>query len=192
MISEPQQPGCDREYDFALVVTGVADLTDEVLDALFASGCDDATTSLRYGQLFIEFSRESGSLKDAIIGAIRDVHSAGIGARVVRVDDCDLVTMADIARKIGRSRQLVYQYMTGERGPGGFPPPVCFITEHKALWAWCEVSYWLARNNILRPEDSWNAEVLAAINNALEMSHQRERHPDLVEDITRELGALPE
>lgn len=188
MIDEPLQPGCEREYDFALIVAGVPDLTDEVMDALFSAGCDDATPSIRYGLLYMEFSRCATSIKDAIISAIHDVARADIGAAVVRVDDCNLVTMSDIARRIGRSRQMVFQYMIGERGPGGFPPPVCFITERKALWAWCAVSYWLSENNILRPEDSWNAEVVAAINNALDMARQRGRHPGLVTDVNRELN----
>jgi len=190
MIEEAIQPGCEREHDFALIVGGVPELTREVEDALFEAGCDDATPSIRYGLLYMEFSRSSASIKDAMISAIHDVEKANIGAEVERVDTFNLVTMSDIARRIGRSRQMVYQYMTGERGPGGFPAPVCFITENKAFWAWCAVSYWLAQNNILRPEDSWNAEVVSAINNALEMAHQRDRHPDLVNDVNRELNAV--
>jgi hypothetical protein len=72
------------------------------------------------------------------------------------------------------------RYITGVRGPGGFPPPECHIIDGKPLWAWCAVSYWLMQNNLLRPEESWNAEVVAAINNALESARQRDRHPDLV------------
>lgn len=187
MIDEPLNPGCEREYDFALIVGGVADLTTDVEDALFEAGCDDATLTIRYGLLFMEFSRSARSIKDAILTAIRDVEKAEVGAQVLRIDDCNLVTMADIARRIGRSRQMVHQYMTGERGRGGFPPPVCFVSEHKALWAWCAVSYWLAQNNILRPEDSWSAEVVAAINNALEMAQQRNRYPELVAEVNKEL-----
>lgn len=51
------------------------------------------------------------------------------------------------------------------------------------------MSYWFAENNILRPEDGWNAEVVAAINNQLEAQQHRERNPELVEAISKELDA---
>ena len=179
---------CEREYDFALIVGGVDELTPTIEDALFNAACDDATLSLRYGLLYMAFSRSAASLKDAILSAIHDVQRAGVGAQVLRVDECDLVTASEIARRIGRSRQLVHQYMTGQRGPGGFPPPEYHLTDCKPLWAWCAVSYWLMQNNLLRPEESWNAEVVEAINNALESARQRQRYPELVSEVSRELG----
>ncbi|MSR26585.1 MAG: hypothetical protein EXS06_06145 [Planctomycetaceae bacterium] len=63
----------DREYDFALILTGVAELSTVVEDGLFQAGCDDATLSMQYGSLYLEFSRTAASLKDAILSAIRDV-----------------------------------------------------------------------------------------------------------------------
>ncbi len=92
------------------------------------------------------------------------------GAQVLRVDECDLVTPSEIARRIGRSRQLVQQYICGKRGPGGFPPPECHLTDHAPLWAWCAVSYWLVQNNLLRPEVGWNAEVVEAINDCVNLA----------------------
>lgn len=173
-----------REHDFALIVEGVPELSDRVQDALFEAGCDDATLSIQYGLLYIEFSRSAPSIKDAIVSAVRDVTAAGIGARVVRVDDCNLVTPAEIARRIGRSRQMVHQYMTGARGPGGFPPPACHLTDRAPLWQWCAVSHWLASNGLVRPEVSRDAAVVEAINNAFE----RRRLPaELIDEIAREL-----
>ena len=175
------------EYDFAVIVSGVPALTEEVVDALYVAGCDDATVSLQYGLLYVEFSRPASSLVEAILSAINDLHKAKVGAEVLRIDDCNLVTASDIARRIQRSRQLVHQYMTGERGPGSFPPPECHLTENKPLWAWCEVSYWLVQNNLLRPEAGWDAEVIAAINNTLETMRQRKRQPELVDKVSSEL-----
>lgn len=181
---------CEREFDFALIVGGISELTEEVENALYEAGCDDATVSIQYGLLYIEFSRTASDLQDAILSAIQQVQSSGIGAVVYRVDDCNLVTASDIARRINRSRQLVHQYMTGQRGPGGFPPPQCYITDNKPLWAWCAVSFWLSENDLLRPEASWNAEVVAAVNNVLEMIHQRKRHPDLMNKVMSDLEAV--
>ena len=44
-----------REYDFALILTGVPELTTDVEDGLFDAGCDDATLSMQYGCLYLEF-----------------------------------------------------------------------------------------------------------------------------------------
>lgn len=176
---------CEQEHDFAIIVGGVPELTERVQDALFEAGCDDATLSIQYGLLYMEFSRSAKSLREAIVSAIRDVLRSGLSAQVLRVDDCNLVTPAEIARRIKRSRQLVHQYMTGQRGPGGFPPPVCHLAENAPLWAWCAVSYWLSQNNMVRPEESWNAEVVHAINTVLD-SHLQQ-HPELLSEISREL-----
>jgi len=178
---------CDREFDFALVVGGIGELSTAVEDALFNAGCDDSTLSMQYGQLYIEFSRSAKTIEEAIFSAIHDVRKANIGAEVLRVDECNLVTPAEIARRIGRSRQLVFQYINGQRGPGGFPPPEFYLGDGAPLWAWCAVSYWLAQNDIVRPEEGWNAAVVAAINNWLEAQQQRARNPRLVKEIVKEL-----
>ena len=107
----PTKSTCEMEYDFALIVGGVVGLTPAVEDALFNVGCDDATLSMQYGRLYLEFSRSAISLEDAILSAIQVVRKAGIGAEVLRVDECNLVTASEIARRMGRSRQLVHQYM---------------------------------------------------------------------------------
>lgn len=186
-MNESTRNPCEQEYDFALIVGGVSKLTQTVEDALFSAGCDDATLSIQHGLMYIEFSRSAKSLEAAIISAISDVCSAGIGAQVLRVDKCNLVTMSEIARRIGRSRQLVHQYMIGKRGPGAFPPPECHLTDNAPLWAWYAVSHWLVQNNFVRPEVGWNSEVVAAVNNYLERERQRLRHPDLLDAIERGL-----
>ncbi len=149
--TKPRKEPCSREYDFALVLEGIADLNDNVMNRLFDAGCDDATFSMRYGRVFAEFSREAESYSQALLSAISAVRAAGVGAEVLRVNTCDLVTPADIARRIDRSRELVSQYISGDRGPGKFPPPECFLTDDKPLWMWCAVSYWLAENSLIRP-----------------------------------------
>ena len=181
--------GTEREYDFALILSGVPELTTDVEDGLFKAGCDDATLSMQFGSLYMEFSRSAPSLKDAILSAIRDVRKAGVGADVWRVDSHDLVTPSEIARRIGRTRQLVHQYITGARGPGRFPAPDCNLTEGQPLWAWCAVGAWLSKNDMIRPETLRDAEIVAAINNALERSHQRQRDPALVDEISRAVAA---
>jgi hypothetical protein len=172
-MSETTKQSCEPEYDFALIVGGVSELTQAVEDALFSAGCDDATLSIKYGLLFMEFSRSGKSLLDAILSAIRDVSKAGVELQVLSLDECDLVTASEIARRIDRSRQLVHQYITGKRGGGEFPAPECHLSDHSPLWSWREVSHWMVANSFLRPEVSRNATVVAGVNNYLKWERHR-------------------
>ena len=181
----------NREHDFTLLLDGVSELTEHVETALFEAGCDDSTISMRSGRIFLTFTREAPSLKDAVISAIRDVHRANIGADVVRIDSCNMVTQADIARRIDRSRQLVHQYITGVRGPGKFPPPACEITDSAPLWYWCEVARWLWENDMIQEDVLREAEELAAINSVLEMQWLRQVAPQLMEEILRFVDFCP-
>ena len=175
----------EREYEFSLILCGVHELDRRIEDALFEAGCDDATLSVQYGTISMDFARASPSLKDAILTAIRDVRKADIGADVWRVDESDLVTPSEIARRLGRSRQQIHQYMTGERGPGGFPAPECNLTEGAPLWDWYTVCHWLAANGMIRPEQLEDAETVAAINHHLEGVRQKARNPKLVAEVER-------
>lgn len=174
---------CDREHEFALVLSEITKLTPEILDALFEAGCDDATPSIRNGRMYMTFSRTARSLKDAILSAIRDVKRANIGTDVMRVDECDLVTQADIARRIGRTRQLVSQYISGERGDGCFPPPACELNEKHPLWLWCEVAYWLHANNIIKEDALLDARQKSVINTVLDLEYQLQQEPELTKEI---------
>ena len=117
--------------------------------------------------------------------------SARVGADVLRVDVCNLVTQADIARKIGRSRQLVHQYIGGIRGPGNFPAPACNFTEGVPLWYWYEVAYWLRQNDMISHDAATEAQGVALINAILEMRYHRKLDPELSEEILRSLADKP-
>lgn len=179
---------CECEHDFTLVLAGIAELTPEVTNALYEAGCDDATVAARCGRIVITFSRSAASLKDAILTAIQCVRKANIGADVLRVDFCNLVTQADIARKIGRTRQLVHQYMTGKRGPGGFPPPVCEVADGTWLWYWCEVAFWLWENDMITEDVLRDAQEVDAINSVLELEWQKKEHRELTEEVLNALA----
>ena len=183
---------CESEHDFALILDGVTDLTPAMEDALFEAGCDDATICVRAGRVFLTFSRSAASMKEAILGAIRNVLDANIGVRILRVDSCDLVAQSEIARKIGRTRQLVSQYIAGTRGPGGFPAPACHITDGPPLWYWCEVASWLWQHDMVKEEVAREAREMAAINSALKVNYCRGMVPDLVDEVSQLLkGPAP-
>jgi hypothetical protein len=174
-----------REYEFVLVLTDVPNVDDGMEDALFEAGCDDSTICIRSGRVYLAFSRVASSLKGAVLSAIRDVKKAGLD--VLRVDECNLVTQAEIAHKIKRTRQLVHQYITGVRGPGKFPAPACQLTETAPLWYWCEVAQWLRENNMISEEEAREAWDLALINSVLEFRRNRQLEPAAVEQMYREL-----
>lgn len=177
---------CETEQEFTLLLGGV-DVTEEVADALFEAGCDDATLSKRYGNVYLSFSRYSPSLGKAIISAIVDVCSADIGAIVVRVDQCNLVTQSEIARRTQRSRQNIHQYIKGERGPGSFPAQACSIAEGSPLYYWCEVVEWLWENSLVKREEVEEANEVTTINNVLEIIRHRSVFPELTERILQEM-----
>lgn len=114
---------------------------DHEFAALVDAGCDDAIFGAEDGLTVAEFDREALALADAIASAVRDVESAGL--RVLRVLDQDLVTLADIAHRVGRSRESVRRYATGERGGGDFPLPVNPGRDGTVFYRWSEVAPWL-------------------------------------------------
>jgi hypothetical protein len=134
--------------------------TDDELSALYDAGCDDGAFGTEEGLAVVEFDREAPTLADAIASAVRCVESTGL--RAMRLLDQDLVTLADVASRIGQSRESVRRYVMGTRGPGDFPPPVNPAREGTVFYRWSEVARWLRHNNIqLNVPDSSPALVVA-------------------------------
>jgi hypothetical protein len=63
-------------YEFYIELKYVGYLTDEQLDLLYESGCDDATIGSSDGKVVLVFSRESTDLEKAIDSAISDIRKA--------------------------------------------------------------------------------------------------------------------
>ncbi len=180
---------CVGEFEFSLLLSGIEELTTDVEDALFKAGCDDATLSFQHGGARLEFTRMAPSMKDAILSAIQDVGKSGLSVTVLQLDECNLVTQAEIGRRIGRSRTLIGLFISGKRGPGGFPPPVCHLGENTSLWRWCEVSFWLASHDMISSVVLMEAAVVAAINNTLDRMHQECRNESLMTEVSASLKA---
>ena len=75
-----------QEFEFTLILSGVRELTVEVLGAFYAAGCDDALIGMRDGVAYADFCREADSFDQAALSAVRDVESAGVGAKVAHVE----------------------------------------------------------------------------------------------------------
>ena len=75
-----------KTYEFDVVLAGVAEVTDELADVLFAHGCDDGTPASRDGVAWVHFDREAASLEEAIRSALTQVSSAGLTVSKVELD----------------------------------------------------------------------------------------------------------
>lgn len=130
-------------WEFTLVVEG-ADLQDEErIDRLFDAGLDDATASRSGGVQLVDIAREAETYREALFTALRQLRGAtGDTVRVVRVEPDQLVTMAEIAERYGRSRESIRLLIAGERGPGDFPAPLSHGAERSRLWRWSDVLEW--------------------------------------------------
>jgi hypothetical protein len=65
------------KYEFTLILKGPIELTDEIADELFESGCDDGTPGICNGVFSIDFNRDADTLEEAIRSAVACVKSAG-------------------------------------------------------------------------------------------------------------------
>ncbi len=150
------------EYNFTLIIQGDVGAK---MDDLFEAGCDDATFGSVDGVHYGEFDREAVSFSEAVSSAIADVESVE-GLRVRRVEPDDLVTAAEIATRLGRSRESVRLLTAGRRGIGDFPSPISHTRQRNRLWRWSEVACWAKE---VEDSEIAHARVVAATNAALEL-----------------------
>jgi hypothetical protein len=130
-------------YEFTLKLN--RDVTDDEIDALYEAGCDDA--GIESGPLgsLADFIREASSLAEAIASAARDIEKVP-GLRAVGVRCDSMVTLLDISKRAGVTREAVRLWAAGSRGPGGFPKPVIVTTGGESLWDWEQVAPWIMRH----------------------------------------------
>ena len=76
----------EKTYAFTLVYNGPSELTQELEDAIFEAGCDDALLGIVAGQMTLDFHRKAPSFQEALTSAIADVGRAGLSYPLVRVE----------------------------------------------------------------------------------------------------------
>lgn len=130
------------EYDFTLRLDRTGHLTEDQIDAITEATDGDASIEDGPRGVLISFDREAPSLPAAIISAVRDVETVP-GMRVAGVTEEDGVTLADIAKRAGRSYEAVRMYAAGKRGPGGFPAPDWTSPGGERFYSWTLVGAWL-------------------------------------------------
>lgn len=129
-------------HNFTLVLD--REPSDDEMDALYKTGLDDGMVEAGGGGAVIHVGRDADTLLGAVTSAVLNAEAAGFTVTAVTSDD--LVTLADIATRLGRSREAVRLQATGQRGPGGFPPPMS-PDSGWALYSWAQVSAWFAEHH---------------------------------------------
>lgn len=126
---------------FSVIVRG--HMTPAVIDAIHEAA-PDAMLSIDRDELggLIEFERDAGDEPlETMLQAMDSIEKIA-GIRVERLEPDELVYAAEIAERVGRTRQSVDQLSKGERGPGDFPLPVTHADRRNPLWRWSEVEDW--------------------------------------------------
>lgn len=83
-------------HQFTLILSGIAEITPELADALYAATGGDIEFSMRDNVSYLEFDRQAASLREAVDSAIAQVEGTGFGVRVVRVESESANTIAKI------------------------------------------------------------------------------------------------
>jgi hypothetical protein len=175
-------------HHFTLIVDGPDVQEEALIEALFAAGCDDALVGRSEGIQYVEFDREAPDLEVAMLSAVADVEKVP-GVKVARIADAGLVSMAEIAARIGRTREGVRLLVNGSRGPGGFPPPVTDPRSRYRLWRWSEVERWIA-TCLGQEAESRGDDLLTAVNASLELRRLGHRLRPARRAMLRELAGL--
>ncbi len=164
-----------KTFEFTLVLKYVDETTPHLEDSLYDAGCDDALVQYRNGAVYLDFVREAASLEEAVISAIKDVKSTSTFAEIASVTPENLVTEAEIAKRLNKSRQIVSLWIKGQRRKS-FPHPVMRLAEKSPLWSWSEVVTWLYDNKIIKDKELVDrALFFANINAVLEEPDKKTR-----------------
>jgi len=181
------------EHSFRVVFSIPGDSLEPHLDALHEAGAEDAAFMgpAGDGTMTAEFGREAPTFTTAVVSALEALRSAIAGLRLLRVLPDDLVTVAAIAVRTGRSDESVRLLAQGRRGPGGFPAVAGSINEKTQVWRWADVARWFSDALGEQPETAEHADFLAAINDVLDLGVRAEYLADRPEDLRAALAFLP-
>jgi hypothetical protein len=190
----PAAPITDATHTFRVVFDApdVGSLEPH-LDVLAAAGCDDAAFMgpAADGTFTAEFDREAPTFAGAVVAALEAIRWALPRTRLLRVLPDDLVTVAAIAARTGRSDESVRLLHQGRRGPGGFPAAAGWINDKTQIWRWTDVARWFADALGEPPAGAEQAAFLAALNDALDLAARAGDLRDRPEELAAVLRFLP-
>lgn len=139
--------------------------TDDEVEALYEAGLDDAGVETGPNGGLVDVDRVAKNLIAAVVSAVQQVEKVP-GLTVTGLATEDSVTLGDIAQRLGRTYESVRLLASGERGPGGFPPPVVDAGSIR-VYSWMAVAKWAgdALGTALPPANA----SLTVINDALRL-----------------------
>lgn len=144
-------------YDFELIIDRDA-TEDPYVDLIFEACQGDAVPTGGNGQGSVMFALDADTLAKAITTGVHMLE--GMGIAVTGIASLDLVSLKDIAARVGRTYESVRLLAAGKRGPGGFPPPES--TGQWALYSWALVSQWFAEHLGGEAVGTFDREIAAA------------------------------
>ncbi|WP_113701414.1 hypothetical protein [Nonomuraea lactucae] len=126
-------------WDFRVMLNRQPDSAE--FDQLMEAGMDDCAL-VGGSEPYFMCDREAGSLLEAIMSVLLQIRTVD-GLWAVGVGHDDAVTLGDAARRHGgRTQASMRQLASGQRGPGGFPPPLV-EADNISVYSWGEISEWL-------------------------------------------------
>lgn len=132
-----------QEYTFTLKfkLPPETSKTDDIVDALYAQGCDDALIGTGMpGQIALEFVREAETADEAVTSALQDVLNTIPKAQLIEAEP-DYVGLTDIAEHVSVSRQQMRKLYESN---ACFPAPAHI--GKSTLWNLVKVLGWLKEN----------------------------------------------
>jgi hypothetical protein len=135
-----------------LRVIGV-DLDDDATLELLAERLTDLAWSESDGVVTATIHTPAKDPVGVALQTARRIRHALPDAEVLEVDQ-ELVSISDIASRLGVSREAVRLWVEGRRGPGGFPLHVGVVSNGKSkLWRWPDVQSWMHEHYRLGDDD---------------------------------------
>lgn len=161
-------------YEFELIFSlpEAAGSADDIVDALFEAGCDDAVAGIgKRGRIALAFSREAANAEQAMTSGRKQVCKAVPGAELIEVKP-DLVNLSEIAEILGYTRQNMQKYAANP-GSTAFPSPV--HSGAPDIWHLYDVLSWLREQKHVAVDEVLIETALAAAHlNAGEQSRRFE------------------
>ena len=158
----------------------VEDVRQDVEEALLSDG--RFAVSRRCGRTVIEGEDSATDAGAAAKAMAEHLRLSGVSVRSVMPE---LVTMADIHRRAGVSKQAVSKWANNPKD-NEFPEPYCF-TDSSPLWQWQLVNEWLRAKG--HQHDDWDVPTegeVAQINKWLATSPDPRRPADHRPSIVRQ------
>jgi hypothetical protein len=141
---------------------------DRIEDASLMGPDDDGT-------FLIEFDREAPEFAPVVAGALDELRAVLPDAVILRVEGDDLATMADIAKRTGRSDESIRLLIQGKRGAGDFPPAAGRLDARTRVWRWADIAPWFADVLGEPLPGAEGSAFIQALNDALDLARLSDR-----------------